>query len=405
MNRVVRVFIILTYFSQSLLAEQRLKIFSSNPPNYNNVVIDSQNASPNMQTTTSVFLNVSCFPTNLRSVPHPLSPYNDVIGNIEVEDSKGDSSFISFKFPAALAGDENNPDFALTGIKMEPFNSTQMLAGPIGSKIVSSSNRLLRVDLINMATMTMKPDGTINVNRKINFIKSIQFEQVPTSKANERAKVIDKFGHYVGVVQYSGPLKAQISHSISNDLKILTINASFPGAAGFCGGYYSPLLVFFDEKEIPRFENKSYFKLNRLSQKLYWPEAKSKSYFLALDRNKNQKIDDGDELFGDQKNFSNGFEALKELDSNKDGVIDVKDKEFNNLLLWQDINGNGISEKNELKKITHYKILSIDLNYVEYFKAFGTRAEMKQKSLIKYKDPTGKTKEALIYDVYFKSTK
>ncbi|MCK6597789.1 MAG: hypothetical protein L6Q37_05445 [Bdellovibrionaceae bacterium] len=405
MNAGTSLFVVLTFFSQGLLAESRLQIFSSSPPNYNNVVIDSQNASPNRQTITSIFMNVSCFPTNLRSVSNPLSPYNDVIANIQVEDSNGTPSFISFKFPAALAGDEKNPNFALTGVNMNPFNSTQILAGPAGSKVVSSSNRLLRIDLTNMATMKIKPDGSIDVNRKINFITSIQFEQVPSSKANERADVIDKFGNYAGVVQYSGPLKAQISHSISNDLKVLTINASFPGAAGFCGGYYSPLMIFFNENEIPRFENKSSFKLSKHSQKIYWPEAKAKAYFLAFDRNKNKRIDDGEELFGDQKNFSNGFEALKELDSNKDGIVDSKDKEFYNLLLWRDINGNGIAEKNEIKKITHYQIKSIDLNYVEYFKAFGDRAEMKQRSFIKYNDLSGKLKMAPIYDVYFKSAK
>ncbi len=48
----------------------------------------------------------------------------------------------------------------------------------------------------------------------------------------------------------------------------------------------------------------------------------------------------------------NGFESLKELDSNNDGIIDEKDKEFTNLLLWQDKNSNGISETDELIKLS-----------------------------------------------------
>ena len=46
----------------------------------------------------------------------------------------------------------------------------------------------------------------------------------------------------------------------------------------------------------------------------------------------------------------NGFESLKEFDSNNDDIIDEKDKEFTNLLLWQD--KNGISETDELIKLS-----------------------------------------------------
>ena len=49
-------------------------------------------------------------------------------------------------------------------------------------------------------------------------------------------------------------------------------------------------------------------------------------------------------------NAKNGFESLKELDSNNDGIIDEKDKEFTNLLLWQD--KNGISKTDELIKLS-----------------------------------------------------
>ena len=55
----------------------------------------------------------------------------------------------------------------------------------------------------------------------------------------------------------------------------------------------------------------------------------------------------------------NGFESLKELDSNNDDIIDEKDKEFTNLLLWQD--KNGISETDELIKLSD-KVKSINLN-------------------------------------------
>ena len=85
--------------------------------------------------------------------------------------------------------------------------------------------------------------------------------------------------------------------------------------------------------------------------------------FIAIDKNNNGTIDNGSELFGNKSisnnayaytnpNAKNGFESLKELDSNNDGIIDEKDKEFTNLLLWQDKNSNGISETDELIKLS-----------------------------------------------------
>ena len=94
--------------------------------------------------------------------------------------------------------------------------------------------------------------------------------------------------------------------------------------------------------------------------------------FIAIDKNNNGTIDNGSELFGNKSisnnayaytnpNAKNGFESLKELDSNNDDIIDEKDKEFTNLLLWQDKNSNGISETDELIKLSD-KVKSINLN-------------------------------------------
>jgi hypothetical protein len=58
----------------------------------------------------------------------------------------------------------------------------------------------------------------------------------------------------------------------------------------------------------------------------------------VLYKNNNGKIDDGSELFGNNTILSNGnkaangFEALKDLDSNNDGKIDNQDTNFNNMV-------------------------------------------------------------------------
>ena len=72
-----------------------------------------------------------------------------------------------------------------------------------------------------------------------------------------------------------------------------------------------------------------YFDLdnNGFAEKTAWVGAEDG--FLVLDRNYNGNIDNGSELFGDQVWLSDGFvsvsgfDALKDLDSNGDGIIDV----------------------------------------------------------------------------------
>ena len=94
---------------------------------------------------------------------------------------------------------------------------------------------------------------------------------------------------------------------------------------------------------------------------------------LAIDKNNNGIIDNGSELFGNKSisdsafsytnsSLNNGFETLKNYDTNNDGIIDSQDAEFDKLLLWQDKNGNAITDETELIKLSD-KVSSIDLNY------------------------------------------
>lgn len=90
---------------------------------------------------------------------------------------------------------------------------------------------------------------------------------------------------------------------------------------------------------------------------------------LALDLNNNGKIDNGRELFGDFTKLksgslaANGYEALADHDSNKDGVIDSKDRVFKKLVLWMDDNGDGVTQKGELKKLAQVGITGIGVEY------------------------------------------
>jgi Ca2+-binding RTX toxin-like protein len=105
-----------------------------------------------------------------------------------------------------------------------------------------------------------------------------------------------------------------------------------------------------------------YFDLNNngLAEAINW--VNSNDGFLVRDLNANGTIDNGGELFGDQT--TNGFAALKTLDSNADGKITAADAAFSSLKIWQDLNKNGISETGELQTLTAAGITSIDVaNY------------------------------------------
>jgi VCBS repeat-containing protein len=108
---------------------------------------------------------------------------------------------------------------------------------------------------------------------------------------------------------------------------------------------------------------------------------------LVRDINGNGLIDSGRELFGDQTAIGNnrlgagsnidpynpnrtintsgiardGFEALRPLDSNQDGVINSSDNAFNQLQVWQDLDQDGISDAGELRSLASLGITQIKL--------------------------------------------
>lgn len=105
---------------------------------------------------------------------------------------------------------------------------------------------------------------------------------------------------------------------------------------------------------------------NGRDELIAWTRAGSDDAFLAMDRNGNGRIDNGAELFGNHTPpypSKNGFEALKALDDNRDGVIDNSDRAFAQLLAWTDSNHNGVSEGHELRALSSVGLIAIRTDY------------------------------------------
>lgn len=83
---------------------------------------------------------------------------------------------------------------------------------------------------------------------------------------------------------------------------------------------------------------------------------------LARDVNENGTIDSSAELFGGTS--TDGFAVLTQLDSNGDLIIDQFDDAWDELLVWQDANGDAVSQSGELITLNTAGIKNIRLDLV-----------------------------------------
>lgn len=356
MKRMVGVLI--SVFSMAAFADQGTTVMPARQMNLNDINYSGQ-AGNGVQF--RVLLHASCFGTNLRSVANPLSPNSTVHMTANMTRMDGATGTFAVSFPASIV-------IAQAPAEAHPVTVTGISTSP---KAAVSGQTLL---------MTLPDVG--QAGKRIYSLNSVSFVQEGASG-----------GTYMG---NNGPLSASVSYNYSSDNTTLEISAAFPGQTGFCGGYFSPLMVFFDSSR-PALNGSSEFKLRPEGEVFFWPEGSSKWAFLVIDKNGNDSVDDGGELFGPDEKFVNGFEALAALDSNKDGVIDKRDKDFSRLRLWFDANGNGKTEKGELVPLAKKDIVSVSLKYEkDKLVPVGERGEFRERGTAK----TSKNKTLEVIDVW-----
>ena len=110
---------------------------------------------------------------------------------------------------------------------------------------------------------------------------------------------------------------------------------------------------------------------------------------LVRDINNDGLITSGSELFGDNTALSSGsnpaadgYEALADLDSNHDNVINSLDDKFSELKVWIDADQDGITDSGELKSLAELGITELSLDYKEVtLDEFGNQI-IKQSSFV-----------------------
>ena len=85
-----------------------------------------------------------------------------------------------------------------------------------------------------------------------------------------------------------------------------------------------------------------------------------KAAWLVYDSDDSRVVTSGLQLFGNVTFWAfwnNGYEALAALDNNGDG--ELRGDELAHLALWQDANGNGVSDPGEIKPLAAWNIIGL----------------------------------------------
>jgi hypothetical protein len=342
-----------------------------------------------------ITVTANCYGTNNRSTSNPISPNGIIYLHILVAEQ--DKGFI-VKFPGALTKG--------AGSSMTDYSSQCGVFSGTADQINAKTPESYTYDSVDCSDNSVIADAQ-------GFMFASDGSEVAISAFSYQAFA----GGAVGARSFygsTGVMGAGTKHqNLSYDISrtdaggvsaAISVSASYPGQDGFCGGYHSPLMLFFSSAR-PEFTGKTkILRAKRGGGATYWVEKGHTGYFLALIDRKNESkgIYRANQLFGDEQYFQNGFSALAMHDTNGDNVIDSRDKSWKDLVLWKDKDGNSRSSKGELHSLESLGVVKIDLRYdTNYKKLYAERASALGKSSFSYK----KGKEmatGVVTDIFFK---
>lgn len=128
--------------------------------------------------------------------------------------------------------------------------------------------------------------------------------------------------------------------------------------------------------------------------------------WLALDRDGDGEIASGRELFGSGTRLaggeraSNGFEALAELDVDRDGKITAADPVFAELVLWSDGDDDRRGELAELTPVGAVDLVAIHLETESRVECDERGNCGRERARFEFRGPTGELRSGEVVDVY-----
>lgn len=105
------------------------------------------------------------------------------------------------------------------------------------------------------------------------------------------------------------------------------------------------------------------FDINGDGQKEQTAFIQGDDALLFLDENNNGTADDAHELFGDIDGDAHGFAKLGRYDSNGDNQLDANDEAYADMRIWQDLNGDGTCQQEEVQSLADAGLESLSLAY------------------------------------------
>ena len=142
----------------------------------------------------------------------------------------------------------------------------------------------------------------------------------------------------------------------------------FDSPSGYGGVSFIPVALDLDGDGIElvnKEDSRAYFdvKGDGFRNKVGWIGAADA--FLAIDKNNDGKIDQADELsfaLWTTTPDDTDLEALATVfDTNQDSKLDASDAQWSQLRVWQDANGDGVTDAGELKTLSEAGMASLNL--------------------------------------------
>ena len=98
---------------------------------------------------------------------------------------------------------------------------------------------------------------------------------------------------------------------------------------------------------------------------------------------------------------ANGFSALAELDDNHDGLIDEHDAIWQRLLLWRDLNHDGVSQHWEIVPVTESTLAAISVQYHWTGRRDSSGNTFRYESKVWIRNASDRRVPRAVYDIFF----